>query len=135
MSDYYWHLHHMQLFEEEAEPVKQRIQFIKEKKPKDEVETRLRLLHKVKAQTLLHRLLKYKRDYHAAEDRIYKKYETHGGISLAEEALKMEELATVRKAYELAELKALPLIEALHKKECPDCPWDGRTIFPKKSVY
>ena len=21
-------------------------------------------------------------------------------------------------------------IESLHKKECPDCPWNGRTIFP-----
>ena len=23
----------------------------------------------------------------------------------------------------------LPAIEALHKLECPDCPWDGETIF------
>jgi hypothetical protein len=23
-------------------------------------------------------------------------------------------------------------VEAIHKKECePDCPWDGRTIFPE----
>ncbi len=22
-------------------------------------------------------------------------------------------------------------IKALHAKECPDCPWDGKTIFPK----
>ena len=24
-----------------------------------------------------------------------------------------------------------PAIEALHKAECPDCPWDGHTIFPE----
>lgn len=22
-------------------------------------------------------------------------------------------------------------VEALHREECPDCPWDGKTIFPK----
>ena len=25
-------------------------------------------------------------------------------------------------------------IEALHKRECLDCPWDGHTIFPEKDV-
>lgn len=22
-------------------------------------------------------------------------------------------------------------VEAFHRRECPDCPWDGKTIFPK----
>lgn len=26
------------------------------------------------------------------------------------------------------------IIEALHRKECPDCPWDGKTIFPKEKA-
>jgi hypothetical protein len=26
----------------------------------------------------------------------------------------------------------LPAINALHAVECPDCPWDGETIFPKE---
>ena len=26
----------------------------------------------------------------------------------------------------------LPAILALHAQECPDCPWDGDSIFPKK---
>ena len=25
-------------------------------------------------------------------------------------------------------------ILALHEKECPDCPWDGETIFPKQKA-
>ena len=40
-----------------------------------------------------------------------------------------------REAYaklEEAGAKCLPQIEALHKKEHPDCPWDGKTIFPEK---
>ena len=28
--------------------------------------------------------------------------------------------------------KYAPQIEALHKLECLDCPWDGKTIFPKE---
>ena len=27
-------------------------------------------------------------------------------------------------------IKYLNEIEELHKKECPNCPWDGTTIFP-----
>jgi len=26
--------------------------------------------------------------------------------------------------------KNMPAIEALHKEECHDCPWNGKTIFP-----
>lgn len=31
---------------------------------------------------------------------------------------------------EKALLENKDAIEALHKKECPDCTWDGTTIFP-----
>ena len=33
-----------------------------------------------------------------------------------------------------ADAKRLPQIEALHKQEHPDCPWNGKTIFPKGEV-
>ena len=33
-------------------------------------------------------------------------------------------------AYEQAYQKHLPAIKALHAKECPNCPWDGKSIFP-----
>jgi len=33
------------------------------------------------------------------------------------------------RAHDKAILKHLPEIDALHKQECPDCPWDGKTIF------
>ena len=39
-----------------------------------------------------------------------------------------EAYAKSREAY----AKCLPQIEALHKKEHPNCPWDGKTIFPEK---
>ena len=40
--------------------------------------------------------------------------------------------AKANAARETAYREYLPEIEALHKIECPDCPWDGKTIFPKK---
>jgi hypothetical protein len=29
--------------------------------------------------------------------------------------------------------KHLPEIERLHTEQCPDCPWDGETIFPENT--
>jgi hypothetical protein len=82
---WYWHIHHQELFELEREPIAERIAYIKSGKPKNEVKTRLRLLKPIADQALF--LVLY-----AAND-------TAG-------------------------------IDAIHKKECPDCPWNGKTIFP-----
>src|SRR3990167_3448455 len=75
----YWHIHHEVLVENLTEPLKNRIAYIKESKPKNEVALRLKLLKKVKAKVLP----KNPEDW-----------------------------------------------EKLHKKECPHCPWDGKSIFP-----
>jgi hypothetical protein len=45
---YYWHIHHESLFEVLREPIENRVCYIRENKPLEEVETRLRLLHEVK---------------------------------------------------------------------------------------
>lgn len=39
---------------------------------------------------------------------------------------------STRKAYDKALKENMPAIEALHAKKCPNCPWDGKTIFPNK---
>lgn len=38
-------------------------------------------------------------------------------------------------ARKVSYVKHLPTIEALHAIECPDCPWDGETIFPANMEY
>ena len=46
---------------------------------------------------------------------------------------KTEAYAKWEEAYakwEEADAKWRPQIEALHKKEDPNCPWNGKTIFP-----
>jgi hypothetical protein len=88
-TEYYWHIHHEALFEALMEPIENRITYIKTNKPTGEVETRLRLLHKVK------------------------------------------DTKSLRKAMAENDHDA---IEQLHAKECPDCPWNGHTIFPKKEA-
>ena len=47
VTDYWWHIHHQELVEWLTEPVRARINYIKENKPADEIELRLRLLKPV----------------------------------------------------------------------------------------
>lgn len=44
----YWHIHHDQLVENLTEPLKNRIDYIKKEKSKDEIKLRLKLFKKVK---------------------------------------------------------------------------------------
>ena len=106
---YYWHIHHGILFEQATEPIKNRIAYIKSDKPECEVALRLRLLKPVKDQKRLIAILT-----------AYEKVE-----ALALEAYKKVEATALAKRD--------GAINTLHAKECPDCPWDGETIFPKRS--
>ena len=45
--DIWWHIHHEKLWEVLVEPIRSRINYIKKEKPKEEQETRLRLLKPV----------------------------------------------------------------------------------------
>src|SRR3990167_9523251 len=49
MIAWYWHIHHDIFAEPLTEPIEKPIAFIKANKPKEEVETRLRLLKPIKA--------------------------------------------------------------------------------------
>ena len=43
-------------------------------------------------------------------------------------------LVKAKAAYAKAYDECLPQIEALHALECPDCPWNGTTIFPETTL-
>lgn len=135
---YCWHMHHTSLVEQEYEPLERRIQFIKQNKPKDEIETRLCLIKRVKNQRLVRRIFKYEGDYTAAYDKVVRAFEAkhpNGQHTSEEFEEKMEKLAVLAKKRRESAKKARPLAEALHKKECPNCPWNGSTIFPDKKLY
>jgi len=137
---YYWHIHHGVLFEQATEPIKNRIAYIKSDKPECEVALRLRLLKPVKDQKRLIAILTAYRKATALAWEAYRK-----ATALAWEAYKkatapaleayekVEDSASeaYKKATALASAKRDRAINALHSKECPDCPWDGETIFPK----
>ena len=118
---YYWHIHHGVLFEEATEPIKNRIAYINAEKPECEVALRLRLLKPVKDQKRLIAILTAYEKATAPALEAYRKA-----------------LAPALEAYDKAkatvlEVKRDEAINALHAKECPDCPWDGETIFPKRN--
>ena len=120
---YAWHLHHSnRLLEPLTEPIAARRQYICTHKPLEEQALRLRLLKAVKGRLPLAYLHAW-----AAYERAETTYER------AVEAYNRAETTYKRavEAYNRAYESCLPKIEALHEKECQNCPWDGHTIFPK----
>jgi len=150
---YYWHIHHGVLFEEATEPIKNRIAYIKAEKAEWERSLRLRLLKPVKDQKRLIAILTaYKKAvataweaYRKATALAWEAYrkavapalEAYENVedSASEAYEKVEDSASeaYEKATALASAKRDRAINALHSKECPDCPWDGMTIFPKRN--
>jgi hypothetical protein len=106
---FFWHIHHKTLLEW-SDDIDERIDYIKSDKPEEEVETRLRLMKPVQGE-----LPKEVFESGKAYDEAWKA------------------LDEARKAWEEALQRNKGVIEELHRKECPNCPWDGKTIFPKKS--
>ena len=140
---YAWHVHHDNLVEPLTEPIKNRIAYIKANKPRVEIETRLRLLKVVRgglpAPTV---------QAGAAYDKARAAYDKAGAAydkawAAFDQAGAAYDKAWVtygraRVAYDKAQVAYEQVlhdnqeaIKALHRKECPDCPWDGSTIFPR----
>ena len=109
MAKFYWHIHHDKLVEPLIEPIKKRIQFIRDNKPAHELDTRLRLMRPVRG-------------------KLPKAMIEADAVRVKADAAWDEAYA----AWDEAVKDNLPAIEALHRKECPNCPWDGKSIFPKK---
>ena len=137
-ADWVWHCHHHVLCEPLTEPLKNRVRYIKENKPENEIKLRLKLIKPVKGKLP-------KRVYKAGEalgkagealDKAWKAYdkawEAHYKAWKALDKAK-EALDKAREAYckaEEAYKKTLTMksVLALHKKEC-GCDWNGETIF------
>jgi len=123
MSDtpqFAWHVHHAVLVEALREPIKVRQIYIRECKPPEEQELRLRLLKPVCGE--LPSEVVEAGLAHGEAWRAYDEPRRAYG-----EAWRAYDEA--RRAYGEAITRNLPAIEALHAIECPDCPWDGHTIF------
>lgn len=122
MLEFAWHVHHKALVEPLTEPIETRREYIRTNKPAEEQELRLRLLKPVKGK-LPDEIVQAGEAYGKAWAAYTKGGEAHD-----------KAWAAYTKAGEACD-KALethmPAILALHAIECPDCPWDGHTIFPE----
>jgi chromosome segregation ATPase len=146
---YWWHVHHDVLFEEIIGSVEERIAYIKAEKPKDEVEVRLRLLKPVRYDTakLKEAYAKLKEAYAKREEadakwkEAYAKWEEayakreEADAKLEEAYAKWEEVDAKRKEVDAKRKEAYAkweeAVASSHKDQCPDCPWNGHTIFPQ----
>src|SRR3972149_3700162 len=155
----FWHIHHEVLLEW-SDDIQERIDYIKAHKPPHEVETRLRLLKPVQG-ALPPKLVKAKAAYDTARDAFVKARAAYAkardAYDKARDAFVKASVAyakardaydkardaydkakaayaKARDAYNKAYDECLPQIEALHALECPDCPWNGSTIFPETTL-
>ena len=108
-----WHVHHDKLIDPLTHPISVRRKYIKENKPKEEIPLRLKLLKVVKG--------KLPKEYVEAGKTYDKARKT------CDEAWKVYDEA--EKTCDEARKTYKKEILALHKKECPHCPWNGESIF------
>ena len=156
---FYWHIHHDILVEEQTEPIENRINFIKNNKPKNEIKTRLRLLKKAKGvdqaweqyeKVEAQALEQYKKVKAQAWEQ-YKKVEAQALEQYKKvKAQAWEQYEKVKaqawEQYEKVEAQALEqyekvkaqaleqyekVIEKLHKKQCGCKEWNGQEIIFK----
>lgn len=150
----YWHIHHDVLAEFAEESIEERVAYIKDRKPANEIETRLRLMRPVQHELsgpvfgeFLEAAISLQDSQAAAEkaraehytilERIRRLY----GRGSLDKAAKLLDLACTRyQGNKLALRYGYPNesprreFEALHRLECPGCSWNGSTIFPDKGA-
>ncbi len=147
-----WHVHHEVLCEPLTEPIENRIKYIRENKPEAERALRLRLLKPVQGK-VPSACGKAGDAYDKAGDAYDKAWDAYGkagdaytkawaaytkaGDSYGKAGAAYDKAGDsygkAWAAYTKAWAAALPALEKLHAKECPDCPWDGETIFGGES--
>jgi len=138
-----WHVHHDKLLEWCFDYDK-RADFIRRHKPKDEIPIRLEWMLFVKGK-LPADLCKAGQEFDAANDKSDVARRKHA--ALEERCLQGRKKYVVALHKWMAAIKKRDVvddkltallrlhkkrIEALHKKECPNCPWDGRRLVFEK---
>ncbi len=167
-----FHVHHDVLVEW-CTDYDERVKFIKNNKPPDEIELRLRLFRLIPEDRLPKSLVVARKAYDVAGeaydvawkaydvarkayDVAWKAYDVaRKAYDVARKAYDVARKAYVvaRKAYDVAgeardvageaydvageaydvaRKACQPKLTELHKELCPDCPWDGKAIFPEK---
>ncbi len=120
-AGYHWHVHHDCLLEY-CRDYDERIEHILECKPEHEHELRLRLFRLVKGELPIWMVVAV-----CAYDEVRHACGEVGGDCNEVGGAYDEAWCAYDKAMRICNDEIL----TLHAKECPDCPWDGETIFPE----
>jgi len=128
-----FHVHHDVLMEY-CTDYEERVNYIKEHKPRGEQEIRLRLFQLISPARLPRPLVKAGEAYAKTREAYHKALEAHHKACEARAYAKAGEAydkawEACAKAWEAYK----PQINELHKELCPDCPWDGKTIFAQSA--
>ena len=134
---FFWHVHHTVLLEW-CYNYEERARYIRTNKPRNEQETRLRLFKPVQGR-LPEAVVKARQAYDKARQAYLRAYQEAYDKALQAYVEAYQAYDKASQAYDKAE-QALDevledntaKIEALHAKECPNCPWNGHTIFPNR---
>ena len=136
------HCHHEVLFEILTELAENRIAYILSHKPRNEQALRLRLFRPVSKEALKKypKWNKARAEWDKARDEWDKanaefaKANAEWNTARAEwnKARAEWDKANAELAKASAELAKATPDTAIHADICPDCPWDGHTIFPRK---
>jgi len=117
---FFWHVHHEKLIEW-CFDYNERANYIRADKPENEQETRLRLFKPVRGK-LPQEVIESGHIYCKVRQAYDKKVEQAGDKA-------WQAYNKTRHALDEALSKNMSKIKKLHDKECPNCPWDGLTIF------
>ena len=136
-----FHCHHDRLYEFVYD-YDERVNYIKQNKPADEIELRLRLFKPILEQLIPGRNSKEYAAYGktwAAYGKKWAAYDKARAACVRKWAAYGKTWAAYHKAsvacdkaWAAYDKKYGHEIENLHRKLCPDCTWNGKTIFPDK---
>ncbi len=137
ISGYAFHVHH-DILVEYCTDYQERVDYIMRNKPRGEMSLRLRLFKMISVDRLPHELLEARVKMGEAcqkWDEAYQKWD-EARQKLGEAYQKWDEACQkwdeARQKWGEAYQKYLPYLVDLHKELCPNCPWDGETIFSKE---
>ena len=144
---FYWHLHHEVLLEW-CHDYDERARYTRTNKPESEKILRFKLFKPVKGQ-LPKELIRAGQAYEKAWQAFYKTLQTYCKTNKTYNKMRLQACAKAyyktqqdhhkamrtffnqaKQAYKNALINNAEFIEKLHSLECPNCPWDGETIFP-----
>ena len=142
----FWHVHHDKLIEY-CYDYDERAAYIRQRKPANEIGIRLRLFRPVKGKLpkeIIKACVACDKAYVAchkawtARDMAYAAYNKASAARQKAWAARQKAFAARQKAYAAYDKASavydkiiqdnMPAILKLHKKECPNCSWDGQNI-------